>query len=320
MPSKKLLVFALTLVYGLGVPFASQGAEKLRFATTTKDTPRHVLPVMAAQEKGLWREEGLEAQWVPLEQAVQFYQAVAAGSVDMGIGAISSLISAFSRGVPALLVSDLKNQPPYYVWVRKDSPITKPEQLKGTRMGITRTGGLVHAMAVTAIKGLGLEGEVKVVASGGSRASMAAVQAGAVGSLVTTLDTIMELYVQGVVRPLVSISDFLPREWSDLGIITRKGFWLSDPEGVRKVRRAVIKAVAVVQLDRAWAINTMKSLLGFSEEAARQVFEKTLKYGGDGSVDRATLEGIITFLVVNGIISKEKAPRADELYIKEFAR
>lgn len=320
MSGKKSLLSAGMVTYlVLGVTFVDSGAEKVRFGTNTKDIGRYVLLAVAAQEKGLWKEQGMEAQWFPMEQSAQLYQAVSAGSVDMGTSALSSAIFASARGVPALLVADLKNRAPWYVWVRKDSPITKVEQLKGTRMGITRSGGLVHAMTATAIKGLGLEGEVKIVATGGGRPALAAVQAGTVASMVNSLDAMVELYVQGVLRPVVSILDLLPKDWTEVGIMARKGFWETDPERVRKARKAVIKAAAAIEQDRAWTLKTMKSLLGFSEEAAVQLFE-TLKYRGDGSLDKTTMEVIVNFLVANGMLAKDKVPRAEVLYVAEFAR
>jgi len=67
MGRKILLSFCLLFaILGLVLP-RPWAADKLRFATTVKTHPILVMPVLAAEEKGFWKQNGLEAEWVPFE-------------------------------------------------------------------------------------------------------------------------------------------------------------------------------------------------------------------------------------------------------------
>src|SRR3972149_2007101 len=95
----KLILLALMLFLPLALT-SHQGLaqQKLRFGTSLKTSPHQVLPPLAAEEKGLWKPNGLDAQWISFEGGAAMYQAVVAGAVDMGLSGSLSQVQFSARG------------------------------------------------------------------------------------------------------------------------------------------------------------------------------------------------------------------------------
>src|SRR3972149_933258 len=91
----------------LGVGNYSWAIEKIKFGTPVKGSPSNYLPVVAAEDKGYWKENGLEAEWWPFTGASPLFQAVTAGSVLVGLAPAISVIQTQARGVPVLMVAKL---------------------------------------------------------------------------------------------------------------------------------------------------------------------------------------------------------------------
>src|SRR3972149_2479652 len=80
-------------------------AEVLRFGTPVKGAPRFDMVVLAAEERGFWKENGLEVNWFPFRGSTEMVKAVAGGAIDAGEGDAVSLLLDVARGVPLLLVA-----------------------------------------------------------------------------------------------------------------------------------------------------------------------------------------------------------------------
>ncbi len=78
--------FLLVLVVlSLVVPTSSStlAADKLRYATAFKG-PEYDMTALAAEERAFWKGYGLETKWFSMKGGSSTFQALAAGSIDMG--------------------------------------------------------------------------------------------------------------------------------------------------------------------------------------------------------------------------------------------
>lgn len=304
-------------IVALGGPSGLLAAEKLAFGTAIKENPVYALPMLAGEEKGLWKEEGLEVQWVPFRGGALMYRAVAAGSINVGWGDIVSHVQAMVGGLPVILVADLQIEYPFFLWVKADSPIKEPKDLKGARIGVNVMGGVAHAMARLVAKSLGVEKDVRIVAGGGISETIAAFKAGAIDGLVFSIYAMMPLKVKGEARELAAVRDYLPREWTEQVIFTRKEFGEANPGTVRKVVRAVLRMGEFVKKNREWSTEKMKSVLGYNEEMAR-ITHPLLNFGKDGRFNHRAVENVKTFMIEYGIVTRDKAPAAEQIYTRQF--
>jgi len=74
----KKLVFGVVLAIISSFGYVGHAVEKLNFGTATKTSPHYALPMVAAEEKGFWKEQGLEVEGIPFSSAGAMFRAIAA--------------------------------------------------------------------------------------------------------------------------------------------------------------------------------------------------------------------------------------------------
>src|SRR3990172_3937670 len=143
MHKKIIFEFVIVAVLAwLGNP--AHALEKLNFGTATRTSPHYVLPALAAEEKGFWKEQGLEVTWVPFDSGALLIQGFAARAVQMGLNSLVESPVAIARGVPLISVGDLKYVQPWYLVVLSGSKIRTTEDLKGVKVAVSRLRSMPH--------------------------------------------------------------------------------------------------------------------------------------------------------------------------------
>lgn len=131
----RVLAFLFSLAFWAlpSGPSSAQVVEKVKIGNVREDVLR-ALPILAAGDKGFWKGQGVEVEYVPFRGATEMHQAVAAMALDTGVAGAVSVMLVQARGVPEIIVADLQAPEDFFVWVRTDSRIRKVEDLKGARI------------------------------------------------------------------------------------------------------------------------------------------------------------------------------------------
>lgn len=312
----------IVLVAGLLVSSLSgvKAAEKIQLGTAIKLYPHYYLPVLAGEEKEIWKKNGLEVEWVPFSAGAALVRAAASGAINIGLVPGVTLVQAVARGVPVLIVSDLVGRDDYWFWVRTDSRLRTPMDLKGAKVGVPLLGGSSHAYGRALAKALGLEKEVKFVGAGGSRENVATLKAGAIDAAVMVFTSMANLKAAGEVKEFLNTGDYLPKEWVEHVVFARKDFIKTNPDMVRRVLRGVLQGVEFTLKNSPWATEKMKELSGFPVESARLVVERLPgQFTRDGRINRKAVENLRDFLMEYEIIPRDKPLAVEELFTSEFA-
>jgi len=91
-------------------------------------------PLHIAYEKGYFQEEGLEIELIKLASGTAF-DSLTAGRIDACFALLAAIIPPLSNGLPAKITSGLHTGCDVTL-VKADSGITKPEHLRGKKVGI----------------------------------------------------------------------------------------------------------------------------------------------------------------------------------------
>ncbi|MBI2209872.1 MAG: ABC transporter substrate-binding protein [Deltaproteobacteria bacterium] len=106
-----------------------------------------------AQERGFFREEGLEAQLVQV-RATAAIAALVSGEVH-ALGSIGSAVRAIQRGAPAKVLAVSLRRPLF--WLVSRPELKSFSELKGKIMGTTTLGGSQHTAGIRLLRKAGLD-------------------------------------------------------------------------------------------------------------------------------------------------------------------
>lgn len=306
-----LLIFGLTLLPGMA-------ADKVRFATHFRANPHYSLPALAALDKGFWKGQGLEVEYFAFDSAGAMNRAVVAREIDVGTDGLTTLIQAASAGVPEVIVADPGISSEYYFWVRADSTLKEPKDVKGAKIGVTRFGGDTHAYARAVVKALGMdEKDMKFISMGGGVPQMAGLRAGAIDIAMLSNFTMAVPKIKGEIREVVKVEDYLPKGLAAQVVFARRDFLEKNPALVKKVVMGFLQGAGFALKNPEWAVEKMMAEVKYSSEAARGVLP-WLKYDPRGRLDEAKIKNVVEFLIEYGIIAREKAPSLNKLYDRGF--
>ncbi|WP_343561519.1 ABC transporter substrate-binding protein [Kiloniella sp. b19] len=131
--------------------FSAQAAEDLKKQTLILDwfiNPDHG-PIIVAQEKGYFADEGLEIEIVPPADPADPPKLVAAGKADLAVSYQPDLHLQVQEGLPLKWVGTLVATPLNCLLTLKDGPIQSVADLKGKKIGFSVSGvetAVLHAI------------------------------------------------------------------------------------------------------------------------------------------------------------------------------
>jgi ABC-type nitrate/sulfonate/bicarbonate transport system substrate-binding protein len=165
---KSVLWMVLLISLLLGPPaflMAAQSADE-RITFGYSSISPDMAGVWMAKETGAFERYGLNADLVYISSGAVVIQALVGGSIHAGLGASNAVVAAILKGAPIVAIGSDTSRPSMTLWVQPD--ITRPEQLQGKNVAITRFGSTTDFMARLMLRKLGLEGKVNVRPFGGS--------------------------------------------------------------------------------------------------------------------------------------------------------
>ena len=109
-------------------------------------------PIIIAQQRGYFKEAGLEVDIIPPADPSDPPKMAAAGQVDLAVSYQPQLYLQHKEGLPVIRVGTLVSSPLYCVMVDAEGPIKSLADLKGKRVGFSVPGieeALMHRMLRT---------------------------------------------------------------------------------------------------------------------------------------------------------------------------
>ncbi len=311
-----LLVVLMVVGVGKSGSFA---AEKLKYAVPFRLSPIHFLPPLAAEEKGFWKQQGLDVEFVPFKKGSAMMQAVAAGAVDFGVRPFMSTTRAISRGMPVIMVASTGRVEYFSIYVSTGSRLKEAKDLKGAKIGIGRYGGITDAFAHMLVRALGLEKDVRFVASGGTRAEIAALKAGHIDGLIAAPLGMVRFKFAGKIQEIkgTNIKEHLPKDWISDSLFSTVELTNRRPQAIRGMIKGFFQATSFIQKDHGWSIAKMKSYIGYSDALANHVYP-LVNWERGGKIDNKAARNVIEFVVKYKIMPRGKIAPLSKLFTNRF--
>lgn len=205
--SRMAALAAAALIPFLGAKPAA-AADHLKIAAPQKgfwDTS--FLPL--GQDKGFFKEQGIELdiQWT--DGGAETQQAVITGSFDIGTATgLLGVLSAYAKGAPIVLLSaEMTGAADLYWYVRADSPIKSLKDIEGKTFSFSRPGSSSNQVAAALVKKSGAN--AKLVSTGGAPATLTQVMSGQIDVGWTAVPSSLDMVKEGKLR-IIAVGNDAP--------------------------------------------------------------------------------------------------------------
>jgi len=265
---------------------AKVGGEKVIIGLPT--TSMSMLPIFFAQDKGLFREEGLEPQLVFVGGRLQV-PALAAGEVDFSASA-ETVLRAAVQGLPLKVVVYMNSRMAVSLIAAPD--IKTIAGLKGRSIAVTSIGGSLDyaAREILAKNGLNPERDARFIGIAQSE-QMLALSAGAIQAAMLTppYDSMME---KKGFRRLVFVGDVL--DYPQGGLATTDKKLQENPVQVKRVVRTMVRSLIRIRQNRDELVPYIANRWKMDSEFAASSYDTMLKaYSPNGSTSAQSIQSVI---------------------------
>jgi NitT/TauT family transport system substrate-binding protein len=324
-PIAALLATALVTVQ----PAWPQNTHTLRFSLDAKvEGPAAIF--LVPQERGYFRQEGLDVTLDEGSTALEPITRVASGSHDIGLADINALIRYHDQNpsAPVKAIFMLYNKPPYAIVSRKTRGITQPKDLEGKKLGAPPMGTTFGEWPLFAKLNEIDASKVKIEEIGiPVRAPMLAA-----GQIDAALGYSFRIYVDVKERG-VQVDDIVLLPMANYGmkvygsaIVVNSKLAAEKPEIVKKYVRALVRGLRDTIRNPASAVDLVvrrDDTLTRSVELERvrmaihdNVLTQEVLANGFGAIDSARLEEAFAQLALTNTFKAK--PKAEDIFDASF--
>ncbi|HTM07994.1 MAG TPA: ABC transporter substrate-binding protein [Verrucomicrobiae bacterium] len=288
------------------LPRTSDAQEKKVTIGLTTRTGSNSLPFVIAEEKGLFKAEGVNAIVVVMQNQV-VVTGVASKNVDYG-GTFSNFVGAALAGLPVRIVMSVMDGSDHVLVTAPG--IKRVEDLKGKLVGISSFGGTPHSEILTILKKHGMsEKDVTFLQIGGSSARYQSLEAGNIQAAML-VPPFNKIGRQKGFNEIISFNDVLKIPLG--GLATHVEKLKEAPAEIVKMVRALIKSVDYIHNRKAEILSLMEKGWGVKDAEVREAMYRDLVglYSRNGIAPDDVMKNVIQ-LVQEGRKSKTAASISD---------
>ena len=270
--------------------------------------------VWVAEEKGLFRKNGLEVEVIVTGQGgTAVICPLLANDIQMLNSAGDVLVAADLRGGDTVMVASVVNKGLQRLVSKPE--IKTPADLKGKRVGVTRIGAVSHSVLLMMLQRWKMNvNDVQVLQLGSSPNMLASLDKGGVDAAVLTIPSMFVAEDRGY-RVLLDMAD-TDIYYLHTMVATTRQYIKTNRDKVLRFLRGYVEGIAFVKHNKKESLDVVRKKLRLGPEQERNL-ERSLdlliaKYYE--SVPYPSLRGVETVL---GFIEKDN-PKAKSADPKSF--
>lgn len=260
-----------------------------------------------AKEVGLFKKHGLDVEIIYIPGGSTVVQAMIAGEVQFGRGSATEVVSSHLAGFPLKVLAALINKF-VYSFVTPPS-ITKPQDLKGKAVAVSRFGSGSDFITRMALKSWGLEPikDVTILQIGNSPERLAAIASGKVHGSILSLSQTPRAKKLGL-RVLADLSQ-IDAEYPQGVLYAPVSLIEKRPDLVQNFLKAFVEAIRQFKTNKPVAFNIISKSSGLKDKSDIEEYHTLLTKNFLLDYPMPTLPGMRTVLDDIGA----KNPKAREV-------
>ena len=249
------------------------------------------MPFYVAQEKGLLKKVGLEAEYIQMGTGIQ-PQAVINGNINF-FTSVSTGLSAAVAGLPLVIVLNLYNGSPWMLIAAKE--ISKPQDFIGKKVAISGIRTSPYYFARAGFKKMGLEEkDVAFIFTGGTASSFAALTSGQVAGAVLTPPFDDKAVSLGF-KKFLFLGDLADIPY--VGLIAAQAEVKSRRDLVQKTIAALLEAAAWLRSNREDTTRMIADKFKVTQSEAERTYDTLISLlSKDGHLSAKVVHGYLEIL------------------------
>jgi ABC-type nitrate/sulfonate/bicarbonate transport system substrate-binding protein len=275
------------------------------------------VPLQVASEAGIFKRHGIDVEIISFGGGPRVQQALAAGSIDVGIGSGPEL-AFVAKGAPEIAVAAIANAPYSVVLaVLRDSPVRTPDDLKGKTISISSRGSLTDWLGreLSRQLGWGTNG-INLAPLGSTGAQMAALKTRQIDGMIVEANAGYRLEEDGSGRVLIQFGERI-KNFHIYIFYAAKDFAQRRPDALRALLAAWFETVDYMRAHRAETIAAVHRTAEVSQAiAARDYDELMPMFNRTGRFDSHALNELARSFVDMGLLPH--APDLRALVTEEY--
>jgi ABC-type nitrate/sulfonate/bicarbonate transport system substrate-binding protein len=260
-------------------------------------------PFVVAVEKGMFRTENLNVEFVPFRGGPDLSKAIVSGEVLLGATGSTDILVFREAGLPLKMVATHTEGNHFTFNVAPD--VQGVADLKGKAIGVTRIGATtwVFARMLAKQQGWDPDKDVKIVGLGGLDAQLAALSRKEIHAFVWG-DGGAVTQLAGKSRVLLRMDKVTARWISQIQYVSEEGI-KKQGDDIRKVMKGLFAAIRFMTDQTNDAAEIIAKKIGWSPEAvlgAHKISGTLMSH--DGTVSLEALRSMQDTLLEHGVIKK----------------
>jgi NitT/TauT family transport system substrate-binding protein len=273
-------------------------------------------PFIVAAEKGFFRAENLNVEFVPFRGGPNLVKAVIAGEILLGAAGSTDILVFREAGMPLKMVATHTEGNHFTFNVAPD--VNNVADLKGKAIGVTSAGATtwVFARMVAKAQGWDPDKDVKIVGLGGLDAQLAALSRKEIHAFVWG-DGGAVTQLAGKSKVLMRLDKVTPRWISQVQYVSEDGIKKQGDE-IRKAMKGIFSAIKFMSEKTGDAAEIVAKKINWPTEAvlaAHKISGGLMSH--DGTVSMEALRSMQDTLLEHTVI-KKRLP-VEEHVAREFA-
>jgi NitT/TauT family transport system substrate-binding protein len=289
---QKIPSIVLLLAISFLLPRVSHSADALqKIRVGLPSLALTYMPFYVAQEKGLLKKLGLEAEYIQMNTGIQ-PQAIMGGNINF-FPSLATGISAAVAGLPLVVVLNFYNFTPWMLVTSKE--INKPQDLIGKKVAISGIRTTGHYLMVAWFKKFEInEKDVGFIMTGGTASSFASLASEQVAGAVLTPPFDDKAVSKGFKKYML-IGDLMDIPTS--GLVASKAEVSNNRDRVQKTVTALIDAIAWIRANRPESARMIADKFKITPAEANGAYETLIgMFNKDGRLPPKIARGYLDIL------------------------
>lgn len=294
----------------------ANAAEKLRVGKAVAFAWTFT-PLDVGIEAGIFAKHGLEVEGSAAAGDAKMQQALAADSIDIGIGSGPGM-AFMVKGVPAKAVAAMYGAPKNMaVMVGYNSPIKTVDDLKGKKLGCTTVGSLTYWIGdrITQLKGWGGSG-ITMVPIGGMPPARAAIKTNQIDGYIGSLETGYALEEQKEWRVITSADPFVDHFITHV-FFAREELIQKRPEVVRAFLKGWMDTIAFMKANKDKTVEITSKVINVPPSVAARAYDEQMSnFSLDGTFDPKAVAVLKQSFIEMGLL--KEVPADNVMFTTQF--